>query len=247
MTEHRRAEQFSFDLPRETAVYVCARVAAGAPVLDVAHEVDDDWQFLCGGEHGAVDVGEPDGPVVACLECVVADDPSLDALADLDCGETATRVGAGAPWLRRDEAMDRVRAGVAEHGWWVIQIPGGSEVEPGFAYTIGLWSSYRHPELIVVGMEPETAHAVLNELGRRIKAGVACEPGLDLDDILKGVPLRVREVIAPASYAEHVGWAIAYHRAPFPLWQVLWPERNGVFPGTPEAPGWMDFRQPLLP
>jgi len=46
----KRAERFEFSAARNTAVFICARVRDGAPVLHVTHDADGDWQFLCGGQ-----------------------------------------------------------------------------------------------------------------------------------------------------------------------------------------------------
>ncbi|HVK78953.1 MAG TPA: DUF4262 domain-containing protein [Kofleriaceae bacterium] len=240
---HGHGGRFEFRLDPDTAVYVCRHVRDGAPVLYATLDEDHDWQFLCGADHG-----DHERPLLACLGCVVAADPTLNDVAAMTCEEWAERDAVGEPWTRHDPAMDRVREGVAEHGWWVMKVPAGESAdEPAFAYTIGLWSSYQHAELIVIGLPLEVAHVVLNDLGGRIRDGRPVPVGADLAEVIQGYPVRLREVVDPQSHRAHVGRALAYHRAPFPLLQLVWPDKQGRFPGHPDAPAWMAARQPLLP
>jgi hypothetical protein len=243
---HKIAERFDFREDRHTRAFTCARVRDGAPVLLVSH-ADGDWQFLCGGEHDGVD--GPDGIVLVCLECAVADDPSLNELADL-CGQwSAERERPGAPWERHDGMEDLVREKVDEHGWFVMQVMAGEEPdEPAFAYTIGLHSSYGHPELIIVGLRIDLMLALLNVCGNRIKAGERLPVDEPFDRVLDGYPVCLRTVFTAESRREHVGYATWFHGGDdFRLLQLVWPDKQGRFPGEPDAAPIMATQQPLLP
>lgn len=86
-------------------------------------------------------------------------------------------------WLDQEDAQ--VTAIIRRHGWY-IQYVGGAcgrdgcdcagDDEPPFAYTVGLFG-LGHPELLVVGVPTGTAAGVLNELGRRVRAGQDLVPG----------------------------------------------------------------------
>jgi len=52
------------------------------------------------------------------------------------------RPGSGSGW---PGGIQRVRHDVELYGWHVVMIRG--DQEPGFLFTIGLWQSYRHPEI----------------------------------------------------------------------------------------------------
>lgn len=101
--EHPKANTFAFREDRHTGVFICKRVADGAPILHVAHDTEGDWQFLCGGQHE--DGGDDDGLVV-CLEHVVARDPSLNELADLCTSHHADRAAPEDKWIITDEQED---------------------------------------------------------------------------------------------------------------------------------------------
>src|SRR5262245_18256936 len=40
-----------------------------------------------------------------------------------------------------------------------------------FAYSVGQYHTFKHPEILVFGLESEVAHWIINELARRIKDG----------------------------------------------------------------------------
>ena len=92
---HRRPSRFHFNERHDAGVVACRRVVDGAPVLQVSHEVDGDWQFLCGGDHAD---GDADGAVGMCLGCMVAGDQSLNDVAGLGRDQEAWRERVGAPW-----------------------------------------------------------------------------------------------------------------------------------------------------
>jgi len=66
-------------------------------------------------------------------------------------------------------------------GWTVIMIE-ATEYLPSFAYSIGLWETFRHPEIICFGLEIGTLHSTINDVGNIIKSGSTIEVGRQYDD-----------------------------------------------------------------
>lgn len=247
MDGHKVAERFEFSAARNTAVFICARVRGGAPVLHVLRDSDGDWQFLCGGnEHGD---GQSDGGLLACLECMVADDLTLNELSDLGENWSAERDQLGDVWRRRDNSEDFIVDAVARCGWAVELIEAGEdESAPPFAYTVGLHKAFGAPELIIFDLSHDVMGRILNDLGERIRAGETLPIGEPISEILQGYPLRLREVHASESYREHVGYALWFNGGyGFPLLQVLWPDKRGRFPDDPDADPGTATLQPRIP
>ena len=141
-------------------------------------------------------------------------------------------------------AEQRVHDDVHQFGWHVIKVPDG---DPEFAYTIGLFRTFGHPELFIIGLPvADVAHPVLNTLGDEVRAGRRFAPGETSDAALAGYDVTFRHV-PPTAYREHLGWALWYYSGePFPVLQVVYPDRHGHWPWAPEASD--DFRafQPVL-
>jgi len=241
---HKTASRFEFSMARNTAVIVCDRVRQGHPILYVAHDEGGDWQFLCGGQH---DEGSGDGGSIGCLECVVADDPSLNDLADLCEDWSAERDQAGAAWRRHDHSEDFINETVKSHGW-VVQLIREEGDLPAFAYTIGLHRTFGGPELIVVGLRTEVMHGMLNDCGERMRAGETLPVGTPFSGVLEDYDVLLRPVTSPESYREYVGYGLWFYGGPnFPLLQLVWPDKEGRFPGQEGANPFMKTQQPLLP
>lgn len=105
-------------------------------------------------------------------------------------------------WLDQEDA--RIKSVIRRHGWAIEYIGGGCCSVPGcdggddegppFAYTVGLFG-LGHPELLVFGLDPETACSLLNSAGDRVQDDEALLPGqlLTFDEwthqvIPEGVP-----------------------------------------------------------
>lgn len=130
----------------------------------------------------------------------------------------------------------RIAADVAEHGCHIALLPGGGG-RSGCAFTVGLWRSHRHPELVVFGLDGAQAEDLLDLLQEEIEQGNPCAAGASRAGILHQYPVAFRAVTA-----DRVAWfepAVRFHGgADFPMLQVFWPDRQGRFPwdeGAQEA------------
>jgi Domain of unknown function (DUF4262) len=132
-------------------------------------------------------------------------------------------------WLDQEDAhlAQLIRA----HRWAVQYVAAGEEPdEPAFGYTIGLFG-LGHPELVVVGAEPQRIDAILGRVagmvvdGRNLVAGELL-PGSDGDG-----PLVVEECPNPGEVL--LGANRFYERPPeysVPAFQLAWCSRDGLFP-----------------
>lgn len=233
--------------PENVATYTLDRILRGeAPILRVRHDCDDGaWQFL---DDGDVDVASAK---IVALRAMVDLDPSLRELADLPEGWAAERDEPGEPWRRSpilevDESEDDdFVAGIEEHGWQVVLIPEDEE-GPGFAYSVGLFRTFGHPEIILFGLDLELMHGLINNMGEDVRGGAKFEPGRRVDDVLEGYSVEFREVARRhhRDYFGYAGWF--YGDDEFPAIQCVWPDMEGRFPDEPEAPDALREAQPLL-
>ena len=236
---------FDFAQPRNLGVFTCKRVLDGAPIVRVTHDKDGDWSFLCDGDHDDATV---DRLLIMGLEEIVTRDPTLNQLASLGCSERAERSAPTEPWAIVDESEEFIRHHVATTGWAVEYVLAGDDEAPSFAYTVGLYRNFGHPEIILFGLQPDVAQGVLNGCGHRVAGGVSLPLDTEVSDVLDDYPVRFRAVNDTASYQAHVTYALwFYDGAPFPLVQLVWPTKSGCFPDAPDAEPWFRQLQPLLP
>lgn len=141
-------------------------------------------------------------------------------------------------WLDQEDA--RMKSVIRRHGWAIEYIgggccsfpgcDGGDELDPPFAYTVGLFGM-GHPELLVFGLDPDLTSSVLNDLGDRVRGDEALIPGqliefVDWDRrvILETVP-NPGEIVFSANrfYARPSEFSV-------PVLQLAYDDELGRFP-----------------
>jgi hypothetical protein len=127
---------------------------------------------------------------------------------------------------------DRAVLGDIERiGWSVIQIEPDNPGEPGpvYSFSVGLFHTHDHPEIILLGLKHAVAGEIINNIGGLVLLGQRMEPGRPYTD-LATVPLVFVEG-DPAHYRRYVGYALWLYDGPdFPVLQCVWPLKSGHFP-----------------
>jgi hypothetical protein len=144
------------------------------------------------------------------------------------------------------EAYLRIITGhIGRIGWAVQGVP-GDEQWPSWAYSIGLWHTFRVPELALFGLSLPNMAAIINALGCRVADGGT----IAADDRIEGV--------CPCTFAirpVHDSWRTTslfavsdtiygYLRSAYQ--QVIWPDRHGSLPWEPGFEARFEGLQPLL-
>ncbi|WP_076435288.1 DUF4262 domain-containing protein [Microbispora rosea] len=134
---------------------------------------------------------------------------------------------------------------VRSRGWSVTMIP-EDDLGPGFAYTVGLWHTYRSPELAMFGLDVHFMHELLNRLGDGVATGKPVEAEQERYDLIARHPVVLKQVDL-RWYREFFGQAISfYRRPPFPVLEVVWPDPDGRFPWHPDCAEQYRELQPSL-
>jgi hypothetical protein len=149
---------------------------------------------------------------------------------------------------------EKVLADIREYGWHCLRVAPRAAPDPdvsgrdllpdgaSFAYTIGLWLTLDHPELILVG--PWSAwHGILARVVELIKDGRRFSPGDEADDVLDDYPVRFAEVGIQnrRQLLTFADWASG--RRGFEALQLILPDGESRWPDDPD---YASFEQPLL-
>lgn len=124
---------------------------------------------------------------------------------------------------------------IGRDGWAVLGVmPTAAAPLDPFTYSIGFFRSYDHPELLVSGMPPETAHAVLSILAGRIATGIRYEGGQEYPNLIEGVHGDYACAFRQISKSHIDSKLTAAQRwnayEDFPALQLVWPDPTGKFP-----------------
>ena len=136
-------------------------------------------------------------------------------------------------------------ADVERYGLHVIKVLGADD-EPDFAYSVGLFRTFDHPEVIILGLRLETMHRLLNDVagelrtGRRFAAGDVSDGFLDDYDVaFRTVPER--------QYRPYLGWATWFNDGlQYPALQLVYPDRERRWPWEPGVDEGFRRQQPVL-
>ena len=134
---------------------------------------------------------------------------------------------------------------VTAHGWHVVKVAEDDQ-GPGFTYTVGLWQSFRHPEVILVGLPGETAHVILNDLGEAVRRGEHFEAGTESEVFLEGYPVTFRPVPEDRQWP-YFGFARwFYDGGAFPALQLVFPDREHRWPWQDGVAAGFRAQQPVI-
>jgi hypothetical protein len=135
-------------------------------------------------------------------------------------------------WL--DQEDERLAQVIRIHRFAVQYVhPGAEPGEPGFGYTVGLFG-LGHPELVVVGLDHERAHAVLTRMTRLVLGGRNLVPGETFADDDGRDVLVVEALPNPGDI---LFTANRFYQRPdefsVPALQLTWSDDRGAFPWDP--------------
>ena len=118
---------------------------------------------------------------------------------------------------------------------------------PRFGYSIGLYKEFNHPELIIIGLDPESTGSIINNAKEEIEKGTRFTEGVNYPGFLIELPVQFVDV-KKEHYADYLGYAGWYNdnSMDFPTLQIVWSDRDGKFPWEPKFNQNFKFKQPLL-
>ncbi len=143
---------------------------------------------------------------------------------------------------RNDE---QTKSNIEKFGLSVIVIE-ATDYLPSFAYSIGLWQKFKHPELICFGLRTQTLHTIINDVAELVKIGEFIKTGKIYDNIFENSRAEFLSVDR-RNLNDYFGAAIDYYNSKeFPAIQLVWTDRNDKFPWETEFEEDFIYKQPLL-
>ena len=134
---------------------------------------------------------------------------------------------------------------VGKHGWFIALFT-ASDYLPSFAYTIGLWQKFKHPEIIAFGLTTETLGSILNIAGDKVKSGELINTNQLSDDFFENGSTQFVKV-HEESLKDYFGYGLEYYDYEvFPALQMVWTDRNNKFPWDDDFEEEFKIKQPLL-
>ena len=133
----------------------------------------------------------------------------------------------------RDDDDRQVLRDVVESGCHVVGVLADQQ-GPAFAYSIGLFHNYDHPEILLFGLDHTIMQQLINRMRDEIQEGARYVSHSRYDSIIQGFSCEFLTVHS-TRYRDLFGYAIWFYAGTdFPALQCVWPDRNGKFPWQPD-------------
>lgn len=143
---------------------------------------------------------------------------------------------------RNDE---QTKSDIETFGLSVIIIE-ATDYLPSFAYSIGLWQKFNHPEIICFGLRTQTLHTIINDVADLIKNGQVIQAGKTYDNIFENSKTEFLNV-DKRNLGDYFGTAIDFYNSKdFQALQLVWTDRNDKFPWEKGFEEDFIYKQPLL-
>jgi hypothetical protein len=119
---------------------------------------------------------------------------------------------------------------IRKYGWFNTRVFDPDQIEPDFSYSTGIFESVGFPEIIVFSLPKQVSHDILWDIYRDLADGKSFASRTKIPGIF-GNHDAVLMPVAKSKYGEHLGWSQWFYRGDdFPCLQLIWPDREGLFP-----------------
>jgi len=148
--------------------------------------------------------------------------------------------------MNKKEHLD-ISRNIQKYGFHMVRIsPEAEHYGRYFVYSIGLFESLGHPEIMVFLYNKDTALELINLVANEVISGGRIDLNTP-DDRFSSVPVIFKE-IDKSNFEEYLGIGVDYYNGTeFNCYQMFWPDIDGVYPWDSKYDGNYDVvDQPLL-
>ncbi|WP_345948727.1 DUF4262 domain-containing protein [Mucilaginibacter sp. PAMB04274] len=134
---------------------------------------------------------------------------------------------------------------VEQYGFHIVHVLADNGL-PGFGFSVGLFHNFKHPEIIIIGLQQELIHSLINDMGEAIKSGKVFDAYSYSPDILEGFECYFIP-IDQSNYRNYLGYAHWFYKNDeFPVLQCIYPTVKGIYPWQSDWPQRIKHIQPIL-
>ncbi|AXE18290.1 hypothetical protein DR864_11305 [Runella rosea] len=143
------------------------------------------------------------------------------------------------------KAEQKVLDDIEKYGYHIINVANtGDEKDIEFSYSIGLFTTFHKPEVLVLGLSIDIRNILIENVAYAYEQGTEFRIGEFSGEIINNYNCLIIDV-EKHLYKEYVGWAMWYnHYKDFPIIQIIYPLKSGLFPWQSEFPE--ELKYPIL-
>lgn len=147
--------------------------------------------------------------------------------------------------ISKDNLLEQTKLNISNYGLQVIMVE-PTNYSSSFAYSIGLAKTYNHPEIICFGLPNNLSHEIINDIADLIKSGEVIHSGKIYSEIFKNSRATFLKV-DKRNLQDYFGAGLNYYKdEEFNALQLIWTDRNDIFPWEENFEEEFLYKQPLL-
>ncbi|HWL08425.1 MAG TPA: DUF4262 domain-containing protein [Planctomicrobium sp.] len=145
-----------------------------------------------------------------------------------------------------DDFDRKLLADIDSHGWHFVVIEEDA-TGPGYAFSVGMFHSFDHPEICLFGLKNAQAMGqIINGICELIKSGQRFDDWYESEDVLDNYACLFRSV-DPYHFTEYFGYALWFYEGHhFSMLQCVWPDRAHRYPWNASFQPELIPSQPVL-
>ena len=134
--------------------------------------------------------------------------------------------------MTKEKFMAKMKADIQKFGWHCLSVfPTQDEEGEIFTYTVGLTETFGHPEIMIFGLNKDTAHGILTDCVEIIRSGNVFLSDEEYSNVIGGGFKVVFKQVKPECLSEYFGMAGRYYGGgDFSGLVMFWPNKNHRFP-----------------
>jgi len=134
---------------------------------------------------------------------------------------------------------------VEKYGWHVMKVLETPET-PGWAYSVGLYKSFGHAEIVVFGQDSDLMHFMINTIGEGVQQGKTFTVDERYADLIEAYQCTFKSV-GLKWYRAFLGFASWFYDGDdYPVLQCFWPDFENRYPWDSMFDQQLRWAQPLL-
>ena len=123
-----------------------------------------------------------------------------------------------------------IEKNIKKYGWHFISVFDPEGEKENFSYTVGFEETYSFPEIIVFGLNKDSAHGICTDIANHLASGKSYPINTKIKDVIGGDYEVMFKEIQPEKYNGYLNGGLNYYSQQFRACVMFWPDKNGIFP-----------------
>lgn len=148
--------------------------------------------------------------------------------------------------LQMKKTNKRLLGDIKKYGWHIVKVFDTKGKSPNFAYSVGVFHSFNHPEIVIFGLDLDLMQYFINIIVQEIKSGTTIVADKPYSGFLSDYNCIFR-FVNKQHYYGYFGYAQSFYgNDGFPVLQCFWPDKKHFFPWDDSFSRHLLYLQPFL-